>query len=102
MQTRIRKVNNIQLLNRQAIGYPSHTFMKNHYLGSKIEAAESRLIESKQIYQNLLRQTDRNIYSFIRENSKLRQEIKNLKQIIKNLKSKGNQNGGTNDIYRCI
>lgn len=67
--------------------------MKNHYLGSEIEAAESRLIKSKQIYQNLLRQTDRNIYSFIRENSKIRQEIKNLKQIIKNLKSKGNQNG---------
>ena len=93
MQTQIRKVNNIQLLNRQAIEYPSQTFMKNHYLGSEIEAAESRLIESKQIYQNLLRQTDRNIQSFIRENSKLRQEIKNLKQIIKNLKSKGNQNG---------
>ena len=47
--------------------------------------AESRLIESKQIYQNLLRQTDRNIYSFIRENSKLRQEIKSLKQTIKKL-----------------
>lgn len=59
--------------------------MKNHYLGSEIEAAESRLIESKQIYQNLLRQTDRNIYSFIRENSKLRQEIKSLKQTIKKL-----------------
>lgn len=85
MQTQIRKVNNIQLLNRQAIGHPSQTFMKNHYLGSEIEAAESRLIESKQIYQNLLRQTDRNIYSFIRENSKLRQEIKSLKQTIKKL-----------------
>ena len=59
--------------------------MKNHYLGSEIEAAESRLIESKQIYQNLLRQTDRNIQSFIRENSKLRQEIKSLKQTIKKL-----------------
>lgn len=59
--------------------------MKNHYLGSEIEAAESRLIKSKQIYQNLLRQTDRNIYSFIRENSKLRQEIKSLKQTIKKL-----------------
>ena len=59
--------------------------MKNHYLGSEIEAAESRLIESKQIHQNLLRQTDRNIYSFIRENSKLRQEIKSLKQTIKKL-----------------
>lgn len=59
--------------------------MMNHYLGSEIEAAESRLIESKQIYQNLLRQTDRNIYSFIRENSKLRQEIKSLKQTIKKL-----------------
>lgn len=57
----------------------------NHYLGSEIEAAESRLSESKQIYQNLLRQTDRNIYSFIRENSKLRQEIKSLKQTIKKL-----------------
>ena len=67
--------------------------MINHYLRSEIEAVRSRLIDSKQIYQNLLRQTDRNIYSFIRENSKLRQEIKNLKQIIKNLKSKGNQNG---------
>ena len=62
--------------------------MMNHYLGSEIEAAESRLIESKQIYQNLLRQTDRNIYSFIRENSKLRQEIKSLKQIIASLKKK--------------
>ena len=59
--------------------------MMNHYLGSEIEAAESRLIESKQIHQNLLRQTDRNIYSFIRENSKLRQEIKSLKQTIKKL-----------------
>ena len=59
--------------------------MMNHYLGSEIEAAESRLIESKQIYQNLLRQTDRNIYSFIRENSKLRQEIKSVKQTIKKL-----------------
>lgn len=59
--------------------------MKNHYLGSEIEAAESRLIESKQIYQNLLRQTDRNIQSFIRENSKLRQEIKSLKQTFKKL-----------------
>lgn len=28
---------------------------------------------------------DRNIYSFIRENSKLRQEIKSLKQTIKKL-----------------
>ena len=62
--------------------------MMNHYLGSEIEAAESRLIESKQIYQNLLRQTDRNIYSFIRENSKLRQEIKSLKQTIASLKKK--------------
>ena len=54
----------------------------------EVEAAESRLIESKQIYQNLLRQTDRNIYSFIRENSKLRQEIKSLKQTIASLKKK--------------
>lgn len=67
--------------------------MINHYLGSEIEAVRSKLIDSKQIYQNLLRQTDRNIYSFIRENSKLRQEIKFLKQTIKNLKSKGKQNG---------
>lgn len=57
----------------------------NHYLGSEIEAAESRLIESKHIYRNLLRQTDGNIYSFIRENSKLRQEINSLKQMIKKL-----------------
>lgn len=53
-----------------------------------VEAIESRLLDCKQIYQNLLRQTDRNIYSFIRENSKLRQEIKSLKQIIASLKKK--------------
>lgn len=55
---------------------------------SDVEAIESRLLDCKQIYQNLLRQTDRNIYSFIRENSKLRQEIKSLKQIIVSLKKK--------------
>lgn len=55
---------------------------------SDVEAVESRLLDCKQIYQNLLRQTDRNIYSFIRENSKLRQEIKSLKQIIASLKKK--------------
>lgn len=55
---------------------------------SDVEAIESRLFDCKQIYQNLLRQTDRNIYSFIRENSKLRQEIKSLKQIIASLKKK--------------
>lgn len=60
----------------------------NHYLGSEIEACNSRLLDCKQIYQNLLRQTDRNIYSFIRENSKLRQEIKSLKQTIKKLTKK--------------
>ena len=52
---------------------------------SDVEAIESRFLDCKQIYQNLLRQTDRNIYSFIRENSKLRQEIKSLKQTIKKL-----------------
>ena len=55
---------------------------------SDVEAIESKLLDCKQIYQNLLRQTDRNIYSFIRENSKLRQEIKSLKQIIASLKKK--------------
>ena len=55
---------------------------------SDVEAIESRLLDCKQIYQNLLRQTDRNIYSFIRENSTLRQEIKSLKQIIVSLKKK--------------
>ena len=36
-------------------------------------------------YQKILIQTDSNIQSFIRENSKLRQEIKSLKQTIKKL-----------------
>ena len=66
--------------------------MKNPYLGNEIEALKSKLIDSKQIYQKLLRQTDSNVQSFIKENSKLRQEIKDLKQIIKNLESKGKQN----------
>lgn len=73
--------------------------MKTHYSWFEVENAKNDI---SQKYQYLLKQQDKTIYSYITENSELRQEIKNLKQIIKNLKSKGNQNGGTNDIYRCI
>lgn len=48
----------------------------------EVEAAKN---DVRDVYKKLLIQTDRNIYSFIRENSKLRQEIKSLKQTIKKL-----------------
>lgn len=64
--------------------------MKTHYSWFEVEEAKKE-IELK--FRYLLGQQDKTIYSFIKENSKLRQEIKNLKQIIKNLKIKGNQNG---------
>ena len=63
--------------------------MKTHSSWYEVEAAKN---DVRDVYKKLLIQSDGNIQSFIRENSKLRQEIKNLKQIIKNLKSKGNQN----------
>ncbi len=64
--------------------------MKTHYSWFEVENAKNDI---SQKYQYLLKQQDKTIYSYITENSELRQEIKNLKQIIKNLKSKGNQNG---------
>ena len=64
--------------------------MKTHYSWLEVEEAKKE-IELK--FRYLLKQQDKTIYSYITENSKLRQEIKNLKQIIKNLKSKGKQNG---------
>lgn len=48
----------------------------------EVEAAKE---DVRKNYQKILIQTDSNIYSFIRENSKLRQEIKSLKQTIKKL-----------------
>ena len=63
--------------------------MKTHYSWFEVENAKNDI---SQKYQYLLKQQDKTIYSYITENSELRQEIKNLKQIIKNLKSKGNQN----------
>lgn len=48
----------------------------------EVEAAKN---DVRDVYEKLLIQSDRNIYSFIRENSKLRQEIKSLKQTIKKL-----------------
>lgn len=64
--------------------------MKTHYSWFEVENAKNDI---SQKYQYLLKQQDKTIYSYITENSELRQEIKNLKQIIKNLKIKGNQNG---------
>lgn len=64
--------------------------MKTHYSWFEVENAKNDI---SQKYQYLLKQQDKTIYSYITENFELRQEIKNLKQIIKNLKSKGNQNG---------
>lgn len=64
--------------------------MKTHYSWFEVENAKNDI---SQKYQYLLKQQDKTIYSYITENSELRQEIKNLKQIIKNLKSKENQNG---------
>ena len=48
----------------------------------EIEAAKA---EVRRTYEKLLLQSSSNIYSFIKENSKLRQEIKSLKQTIKKL-----------------
>lgn len=48
----------------------------------EVEVAKN---EVRKNYQKILIQTDSNIQSFIRENSKLRQEIKSLKQTIKKL-----------------
>lgn len=48
----------------------------------ELEAAKN---DVRKNYQKILIQTDSNIYSFIKENSKLRQEIKSLKQTIKKL-----------------
>lgn len=51
----------------------------------EVEAAKN---DVRRNFQKILIQSDSNIYSFIRENSKLRQEIKSLKQIIASLKKK--------------
>lgn len=51
----------------------------------EVETAKNNVRKN---YQNLLIQSDSNIYSFIKENSKLRQEIKSLKQTIDSLKKK--------------
>lgn len=48
----------------------------------EVEAAKN---DVRAVYKKLLIQSDSNIQSFIRENSKLRQEIKSLKQTIKKL-----------------
>ena len=48
----------------------------------EVEAAKN---DVRAVYKKLLIQSDGNIQSFIRENSKLRQEIKSLKQTIKKL-----------------
>lgn len=48
----------------------------------EVEAAKN---DVRDVYKKLLIQSDGNIQSFIRENSKLRQEIKSLKQTIKKL-----------------
>lgn len=64
--------------------------MKTHYSWLEVEEAKKE-IELK--FRYLLGQQDKTIYSFIKENSALKQEIKDLKQIIKNLESKGKQNG---------
>lgn len=64
--------------------------MKTHYSWLEVEEAKKE-IELK--FRYLLEQQDKTIYSFIKENSALKQEIKDLKQIIKNLESKGKQNG---------
>ena len=48
----------------------------------EVEAAKNNV---RDVYKKLLIQSDGNIQSFIRENSKLRQEIKSLKQTIKKL-----------------
>lgn len=48
----------------------------------EVEAAKN---DVRRNFQKILIQSDSNIQSFIRENSKLRQEIKFLKQTIKKL-----------------
>ena len=48
----------------------------------EIEAAKN---DVRRNFQKILIQSDNNIQSFIRENSRLRQEIKSLKQTIKKL-----------------
>ena len=48
----------------------------------EVEAAKN---DVRDVYKKLLIQSDGNIQSFIRENYKLRQEIKSLKQTIKKL-----------------
>lgn len=48
----------------------------------EVEAAKN---DVRAVYKKLLIQSDGNIQSFIKENSKLRQEIKSLKQTIKKL-----------------
>lgn len=48
----------------------------------EVEAAKN---DVRRNFQKILIQSDSNIQSFIRENSKLRQEIKSLKQTIKKL-----------------
>ncbi len=48
----------------------------------EVEAAKN---DVRAVYKKLLIQSDGNIQSFIKENSKLRQEIKYLKQTIKKL-----------------
>lgn len=48
----------------------------------EVEAAKN---DVRDVYKKLLIQSDGNIQSFIKENSKLRQEIKSLKQTIKKL-----------------
>lgn len=53
--------------------------MKTHYSWFEVENAKNDI---SQKYQYLLKQQDKTIYSYITENSELRQEIKNLKQII--------------------
>ena len=48
----------------------------------EVEAAKN---DVRAVYTKLLMQSNGNIQSFIKENSKLRQEIKSLKQTIKKL-----------------
>lgn len=51
----------------------------------EVEAAKN---DVRRNFQKILIQSDSNIQSFIRENSKLRQEIKSLKQTIASLRKK--------------
>ena len=54
----------------------------NWYNWYEVEAAKN---DVRAVYEKLLMQSNGNIQSFIKENSKLRQEIKSLKQTIKKL-----------------